>query len=140
MQLWTVSHSEMTQIYVESSMTCSKSTVIAQRPSQPPHPSSSITSLICPTVCATIIQNCIVATGDIYHGEVSSIAEYYLHNSRTSFILDTREPVYLGNISAIDFSVRLGQSKNPFLLGTQVSSIISVTPACLPLSVLPPHH
>ena len=105
-----------------------------------PLPSSSITSLICPTVCATIIPNCIIATGDLYHGEVSSIAEYYLHNSRTSFILDTRETVYLGNISAIGFSLRLGQSKNPSLLGTQVSSIISVTPACLPLSAKPLHH
>ena len=140
MQLWTVSHSEMTQIFVESSMTCSKSTVIAQRPSQPPHPSSSITSLICPTVCATIIPNCIIATGDIYHGEVSSIAKYYLHNSRTSFILDTREPVCLGNISAIDFSLRLGQLIDTFLLGSQVCSIISVTPACLPLSAKPLHH
>ena len=119
----------MTHVYVESKVTRSKSgrtknrIVIAQPLLRFLRRLQSSPNLIFPTLCADIIQMWILATSDLYHGHLSSIAEYDLQNTTTSFLI--RKLAYLGNISATDLSVRLGQLINTFLLGSKISTACS---------------
>ena len=135
---FTVASCDLSQIYVESNVSCTtndgaqKCTVIAQRPSQLSHASSNLTSLSFSDVFADFVSHWIQATGPVSHDGTSSFAQYYLQNTSTPFILgkfgggdDAQQPASLVNVSAVDFGQRLGQLLNTYLFGSQVSSAVS---------------
>ena len=128
----------LSQIYVESNVTCQindkaqNCEVTAQRPSQLPHPSSNLTVLSLSITFGNLVSRLIKATNLFSFPNSSSFAEYYLQNTSTSFILtessDTYEhhmPASLGNVSAVDFSRRLGQLLNTYFLGSQIYNAVA---------------
>ncbi len=105
--------------------------VTAQRPSQRSHASSNLTMLAFEGFFWHLVPAWVEATGTLHTSRMSSIAEYYLQNTSTSFILETLgsgdlgDLAFLGNVSATDFSHRLGQLLNTYLLGSQICMVVS---------------
>jgi hypothetical protein len=128
-----ISYCKINQEYVESNVTCEVTrasqncSVIAQRQSQLPHPPSEITSMSFPGYFDNFVKQLITATGNLPHVGFSSPAEYYLQDPSTAFILSSNGATLaaLGNISAEEMSIRLGQLMNTFQLGSQVYKDIS---------------
>ena len=129
------SYCGLKQVYVESNVTCSlndgtqKCAVKAQRPSQSTHPSSNFTILSLSYVFANFTSRWISATGALHPNTSSTFTEYYLQNTSSSSILNTssvnENSAYLGKISAADFSQRLGQLLNTYMLGSQISTDVA---------------
>ena len=101
--------------------------VTVQRQSQLPHPPSEITSMSFSGYFDKFASQLILATGDLSRSGFSSIAEYYLQDPSTAFILKSNNdnPAALGSVSAEQMSIRLGQLMNTFQLGSQVYQQIS---------------
>ena len=134
---FTVAYCGLSQTYVESNVTCvagdgaQNCRVTAQRPSQRSHSSPNLTMLAFEAFFWHLVPAWVEATGPLHTSRMSSIAEYYLQNASTSFILETlgsgdlSDVASLSNLSASDFSHRLGQLLNTYLLGSQMCMVVS---------------
>ncbi|KAF4814912.1 hypothetical protein CGCSCA5_v007497 [Colletotrichum siamense] len=129
-QLFYTGYCDVTQRYVESQVTCERSTaarrncsVTAQRPSQHPHASEQITALSFPFIFYYFSSQLpsVVGGGVSFQTETSL---YYLKDpSLRSFSGDDRD--FLENVTAKDLGVRLGQLLNTYFQISQLSQNIT---------------
>lgn len=127
-----VSRCKIRQAYVESNVSCSAQSTVstpacavqAQRRSLKKHAPATITTFSFPTTFAFMSQQWIRATDKLSSSGYSSLAEYYLQNTSTQFILagNDREYANYGGVTAEQFSTRLGQLLNTWILAGQVSA------------------
>ncbi|KIX09675.1 uncharacterized protein Z518_00756 [Rhinocladiella mackenziei CBS 650.93] len=127
-----VARCQINQIYVESNVTCEAVTdsqipvcsVSAQRKSPKRHAPSTVTTLSFPSTFDYMTSEWILATDPLLSSGYSSLSEYYLQNTTAAFILsgNDREYADYGNVTAQQFSQRLGQLLNTWVLAGQVSA------------------
>lgn len=98
--------------------------VLAQRKSRRPHSPSTVTTVSFPTTFDTMASHWIMATDPLLSSAYSSLSEYYLQNTSAGFILSGNGRNYADytNVSDADFSHRLAQLMNTWVLGGQVSA------------------
>jgi hypothetical protein len=123
---------------VESSIVCEfinggpNCSVVAQRQSTLPHSPEEITSLSFPTFFGNLANTMIQATGKIYHSALSWFAEWYIQDPSAAFILSNHGnnlTASLDTMTAEDFSIRLGQLLNTFLLASVIYQTIPDVPS-----------
>ncbi|KAK5463108.1 hypothetical protein LTS15_002821 [Exophiala xenobiotica] len=122
------------QIYVESNVSCVSTTdattqlpgcsVSAQRKSPRKHAPSTVTTLSFPSTFSYMTENWIMATDPLSSSAYSSLSEYYLQNTTAAFILSGNGRNYADytNVTNLEFSQRLGQLLNTWVLASQVSA------------------
>lgn len=124
----------VSQIYIESKVECgqiesraSECSVVAQRPSQKTRASTNITHLSYPWVFSTLSRNIPTASGVQFGAGPSDASLLYLQNTSLSFMLDgTRDKnLDLENSQPGDFSYRLGQLINSYLIANQAFESIA---------------
>jgi len=116
----------VSQVYVESNVSCMASdissancSVVAQRPSTKPHAPSAITALSFPDVFSWMSYQLPRIFGNTGQAGTSDVSAYYINNTATSFITNQDSSAVLDNVTPHDFSVRLGQLLNTYLMLTQ---------------------
>ena len=107
------------QIYLESNVSCQAVSgtsipvcfVQAQRKSPNKHAPSTVTTLSFPTTFSYVTSEWILATDPLSSSGYSSLSEYYLQNTSTSFIIsgNGREFADYSNVTKQQFSQRFGQ-------------------------------
>ncbi|KIW29867.1 uncharacterized protein PV07_05653 [Cladophialophora immunda] len=127
-----VAKCQINQIYLESNVSCQSvpdsglpvCAVTAQRNSPNKHAPSTVTTLSFPSTFSYLAQTWILATDPLYSSGYSSLSEYYLQNTSAAFILsgNGREYADYSNVTARQFSQRLGQLLNTWVLSSQVSA------------------
>lgn len=136
--LWQTPHGpwqsrcKINQIYVESNVSCysvadvqiPKCTVRSQRESPKKHAPSTVNIFSYASTFNSMAQRWILATDPLTSSGFSSLSEYYLQNTSATFILSGNGRNYAdySNVSAEEFSHRLGQLLNSWALGSQVSA------------------
>ncbi|KAK5056632.1 hypothetical protein LTR84_012164 [Exophiala bonariae] len=136
--LWQTPHGpwqarcKINQIYIESNVSCSsvedaqipKCAVLAQRESPKKHAPSTVTTFSFASTFSSMAQRWILATDPLTSSGYSSLSEYYLQNTTAPFILsgNGRDYADYSNVTAEEFSQRLGQLANSWVLGSQVSA------------------
>lgn len=124
----------VSQLYIESKVECgqiesraSECSVVAQRPSQQPRASTNITHLSYPWVFSTLSRNLPTASGLQFSAGPPDASLLYLRNTSLSFMLDgTRDTnLNLENSKPDDFSYRLGQLINSYLIANQAFESIA---------------
>lgn len=124
----------VSQLYIESKVECSQidsraseCSVIAQRPSQQPRASTNITHLSYPWVFSTLSRELPTASGLQFSAGPSDASLLYIRNTSLSFMLDgTRDTnMNLGSSQPVDFSYRLGQLINSYLIANQAFESIA---------------
>ncbi|KAF3809794.1 hypothetical protein GCG54_00005337 [Colletotrichum gloeosporioides] len=141
-QLYFTGYCDVTQTYVESRVTCDRSTTtrqncsgVAQRPSQQMHAPESITPLSFPVIFHDISQELPLAVG----GDVSFQTEtslYYIKDPSLRSI-NGEERAFLENVTARDLGVRLGQLLNSYYQLTQLS--LNITEGSSGVSIFEPN-
>ncbi|KIW12110.1 hypothetical protein PV08_09384 [Exophiala spinifera] len=98
--------------------------VLAQRKSTRRHSPSTVTTFSFPTTFDSMASYWIMATDPLLSSAYSSLSEYYLQNTSASFILSGNGRTYAdySDVSDGDFSHRLAQLMNTWVLGGQVSA------------------
>ncbi|ETN39780.1 uncharacterized protein HMPREF1541_06006 [Cyphellophora europaea CBS 101466] len=127
-----VSICKIDQAYVESNVSCVAQNTVstpgcavrAQRLSSRKHAPSAVTTFSFPSTFEYLASEWILATDKLSSSGYSSLAEYYLQNTSAQFILagNGREYANYSNVTAEQFSVRLGQLLNTWILAGQVSA------------------
>ncbi|KIW79931.1 hypothetical protein Z517_06546 [Fonsecaea pedrosoi CBS 271.37] len=127
-----VSKCQINQVYLESNVSCQSvpesqlpvCAVTAQRKSPKKHAPSTVTTLSFPSTFSYLTQTWILATDPLLSSGYSSLSEYYLQNTTAAFILsgNGREYADYTNVTARQFSQRLGQLLNTWVLSSQVSA------------------
>jgi hypothetical protein len=127
-----VSRCKINQVYVESAISCQsirdsqipQCAVKAQRPSPKKHAPSTITTFSFPTTFTYMTQQWILATDPLTSSGYSSLTEYYLQNTSANFILSGNGRNYADytNVTASQFSQRLAQLANTWVLASQVNA------------------
>jgi hypothetical protein len=138
--MYAISYCKVNQVYVESNITCDMTTasqncsVVAQRPSKRPHPPKEITYLSFPLTFNNIVLTWTAATGLQLHSAMSTLAEWYIQDPAASSILGNHGQTNssfgsasLDEVTAQDFSIRLSQLLNTFLLASQIYRPLSST-------------
>ncbi|ETI24681.1 hypothetical protein G647_04050 [Cladophialophora carrionii CBS 160.54] len=124
-----VTRCAINQIYVESNVSCQSVTdsqlpfcsVQAQRRSPNKHAPSTVTTLSFPSTFTYLTKEWILATDPLLSSGYSSLSEYYLQNTSSAFILSGNGRNYAdySNVTAQQFSQRLGQLLNTWVLASQ---------------------
>lgn len=125
----------LSQPYIESEVECTwfdssvepSCAVVAQRLSQKPHVSTSITSLSFQAVFSQFSSLLPTASGLQYSYRLSNPSILYLMNTSSSFLLDPSSRT-LGDLSTIparDIGPRLGQLLNTYLISSQAFESIT---------------
>ncbi|KIX92511.1 uncharacterized protein Z520_11831 [Fonsecaea multimorphosa CBS 102226] len=127
-----VAKCQINQVYLESNISCQSvpdselpvCAVAAQRNSPNKHAPSTVTTLSFPSTFSYLAQTWILATDPLLSSGYSSLAEYYLQNTSAAFILSGNEREYAdySDVTALQFSQRLGQLLNTWVLSSQVSA------------------
>jgi hypothetical protein len=127
-----VSKCSVQQKYVESNVSCTSQDtnnvpgcrVQSQRVSTSKHAPADVTTLSFPQPFEMLARNWILATDKLTSSGYSSLTEYYLQNTSTQFILAGNDRDYANytNVTAREFSTRLGQLLNTWLLAALVSA------------------
>ncbi|KIW90598.1 uncharacterized protein Z519_08381 [Cladophialophora bantiana CBS 173.52] len=127
-----VAKCQINQIYLESNVSCQSvpdselpvCSVTAQRNSPNKHAPSTVTTLSFPSTFSYLAQTWILATDPLPSSGYSSLSEYYLQNTTAAFILSGNGRNYAdySNVTAQQFSQRLGQLLNTWVLLSQVSA------------------
>lgn len=126
------SRCQIDQIYVESNISCienrrtfrSDCAVSAQRESPRKHAPAAVTTFSFASTFSSEASAWILATGELSSSGYSSLAEYYLQNTSAQFILagNNRNFANYSNVTADEFSTRLGQLLNTWILAGQISA------------------
>ncbi|OAP61624.1 hypothetical protein AYL99_03827 [Fonsecaea erecta] len=129
-----VAKCQINQIYIESNVSCQSApdselpacAVTAQRNSPKKHAPSTVTTLSFPSTFSYLTQTWILATDPLFSSGYSSLSEYYLQNTSAAFILsgNGRDYADYSGVTARQFSQRLGQLLNTWVLSSQVSADI----------------
>ena len=129
-----VARCAINQIYLESNVSCQEvsdsslpmCSVQAQRKSPKKHAPSTVTTLSFPSTFKYITSQWISATDPLLLSAYSTLNEYFLQNSSTSFILSGNGRNYAdySNVTAQQFSQRLGQLLNTWVLASQTTADI----------------
>jgi hypothetical protein len=124
-----VARCAINQIYVESNVSCQSvvdsqlpfCSVQAQRRSPNKHAPSTVTTLSFPSTFTYLTREWILATDPLLSSGYSSLTEYYLQNTSSAFILsgNGRDYADYSNVTAQQFSRRLGQLLNTWVLASQ---------------------
>jgi hypothetical protein len=127
-----VSRCAISQVYVQSNVSCLAVSdgqlplcaVQAQRKSPNKHAPSTITLMSFPSTFTYTTQQWILATDPLLSSGYSTLSEYYLQNTSTPSILNANERDYAdyANVTAQEFSQRLGQLLNTWVLASQTSA------------------
>ncbi|EXJ76599.1 uncharacterized protein A1O5_01107 [Cladophialophora psammophila CBS 110553] len=127
-----VAKCQINQIYLESNVSCQSvpdselpvCSVTEQRNSPNKHAPSTVTTLSFPSTFSYLAQTWILATDPLPSSGYSSLSEYYLQNTTAAFILsgNGRDYADYSNVTARQFSQRLGQLLNTWVLLSQVSA------------------
>ncbi|KAJ9629173.1 hypothetical protein H2204_008962 [Knufia peltigerae] len=147
-----VARCKINQMYVESNVSCRTTTrhssvlsssssssdlndeggntllpscaVVAQRKSVRHHSPSTVTTFSFPTTFDMMASHWIMATDPLLSSAYSSLSEYYLQNTSAGFILSGNSRNYADytNVSDTEFSHRLAQLANTWVLAAQVSA------------------
>lgn len=127
-----VSRCKINQVYVESNVTCYSvvdaqlphCAVLFQRESPKKHAPSTVTTLSFTETFRSLSNAWILATDPLTSSGYSSLSEYYLQNTSATFILsgNGRDYANYTNVTAEEFSQRLGQLLNSWVLGSQLSA------------------
>ncbi|KAL2394172.1 hypothetical protein ABEF93_004636 [Exophiala dermatitidis] len=126
-----VARCKINQIYVESNVSCESTdssvpacSVVAQRESREKHAPSTVTTLSFPMTFWLVSHEWIMATDPMRSSGFSTLTEYYLQNTSTAFIISGNDRYYANytNVTAEEFSHRLGQLLNTWVLASQVSA------------------
>jgi hypothetical protein len=127
-----VSRCKINQVYVDSNVSCNTVTnaqlpncaVISQRQSPKKHAPSTVTTLSFTQTFQSLANAWILATDPLTSSGYSSLSEYYLQNTSATFILsgNGRDYADYTNVTAEEFSQRLGQLLNSWVLGSQISA------------------
>lgn len=125
----------ISQPYIESRIKCSRTdplksgecSVIAQRVSQAPHPSTNITHLSFPWVFSTLSMMIPKASGLQNNHGLADTSLAYLFNTSSSFLLDGTNQMLpnLDQVTASDIGFRLGQLINTYLMASQAFESIA---------------
>jgi len=127
-----VSRCKINQVYLESNISCysvadrqlPNCAVISQRNSPRKHAPSTVTTLSFASTFQSMSSAWILATDPLTSSGYSSLSEYYLQNTSAPFILsgNGRDYADYSNVTAEQFSQRLGQLLNSWVLGSQISA------------------
>lgn len=127
-----VSRCKINQVYVESNVSCSAIAdgqrpncgVTSQRESPKRHAPSTVTTFNFASTFNSISSAWILATDPLSSSGYSSLSEYYLQNTSAPFILsgNGRDYADYTNVTSEEFSQRLGQLLNSWVLGSQISA------------------
>ncbi|KEF54754.1 uncharacterized protein A1O9_09196 [Exophiala aquamarina CBS 119918] len=136
--LWQTPHGpwesrcKISQEYVESNVSCysiadvelPNCAVTSQRVSPKRHAPSTVTIFSFASTFSSMSSAWILATDPLTSSGYSSLSEYYLQNTSASFILSGNGRYYADytNVTAEEFSQRLGQLLNSWALGSQISA------------------
>jgi hypothetical protein len=129
---YTSAYCKVSQVYVESRVNCTTTspsqrscTVVSQRPSTKHHTSSNITQISWPQVF-NYISRMPLATGQTGLGGISDMALYYINNTSLQSVTTTNQSAIIDNVPEAQFSQRLGQIINSYLmLGTVYTAVTS---------------
>lgn len=126
------SRCKIDQAYVESNVSCVAQNTVsvpgcavkAQRRSPKKHAPAAVTTFSFPSTFGYQAQQWILATDKLSSSGYSSLAELYLQNTSAQFILagNNRNYANYSNVTAEQFSVRLGQLMNTWILAGQISA------------------
>jgi hypothetical protein len=127
-----VARCAINQHYIESNVSCQAVAdsnfpvclVQAQRISPKKHAPSTVTTLSFQSTFDYMAKEWILATDPLLSSGYSSLSEYYLQNTSTSFIIsgNSRDYADYSNVTAKQFSQRLGQLLNTWVLASQTSA------------------
>lgn len=127
-----VARCNINQVYLESNVSCKSvpgsqipaCSVSAQRKSPERHAPSTVTTLSFPSTFSSLSRAWILATDPLLSSGFSTLSEYYLQNTTAAFILSGNGRNYAdySNVTAEQFSQRLGQLLNTWVLASQVSA------------------
>ncbi|KAH6684570.1 hypothetical protein B0J14DRAFT_465141, partial [Halenospora varia] len=127
---YTQAYCKVQRSYVESRVDCildktsTNCKVTAQRDSQLPHASTNITHLSFPDIFRYMSSALPKANGATGNNGRSDLALYYIQNASNS-VVNTNTYAYLDDVPEKEFSQRLGQLLNSYLMLSQAYTLVT---------------